>query len=165
MLDKSGRKAVLFVWVVCLSLAVGVACSAAEDTPADDDEMEHEMEHEDDEMEHDMEHVEDEHDHAGMERIPNDGATIQITAPEDGAVIQGEEFEVSIDVQNFALDDDGSHWHVYVDGTSWGMVIGGDTSYVLHGVEPGEHVVETYLALGTHEELEQGDTINITVEE
>lgn len=168
---------------VLLVLFVGVACGGtggdgeAEDSEEMEDmeEMEHEegeeheedmegMEHSEEDMEG-MEHEDDgEHEHGG-DRVPNEGASIHIVSPESDAVAANGEVEVIVEVEDFELGTDDSHWHVYVDGESYGMVMGGDTSHVVRGIEPGEHELAVYLAYGTHEELEEGDTIMVTVEE
>ena len=107
------------------------------------------------------EHKEDE-----VERIPNDGATIEIVSPEHGTTFAStDDVVVEVAIENFTLNDEGSHWHVYVDGESHGMVVGINTRQALHGLAPGEHMIEAYLALGTHEELQDAGTVHITVTE
>lgn len=151
------RSRLLLAAGLLLMLTIGAACFSAPDE-VEMEETEHDAEHAEEEMDHDMEH---EH---GEERIPNEGAVIRIVSPEDGATIQGDEVEVVIEVENFTLGDEDSHWHVYVDGSEWGMITGGDTSHVLRGIEPGEHEIGVFLALGTHEELEEGDSVIVTFE-
>ncbi|MBZ0309433.1 MAG: DUF6130 family protein [Anaerolineae bacterium] len=97
-------------------------------------------------------------------KFPNNGAVIRIVSPADGAVVSAGDFEVEIAVENFDLHEGQNHWHVYVDETTWGMIMGGDTSYVLNGVAPGEHRISVFLSVTTHEELEDGDSITVTVE-
>ena len=63
------------------------------------------------------------------------------------------------------MGEDGNHWHVYVNGSSWGMVMGRNTSEIVRGLEPGEHQIEVYLSLESHEELEDGDGVTITIVE
>ena len=120
------------------------------------------------EMDGDMEHTDD-HEHAHDEevlRIANEGAVIRIVSPEEGAVFAaGEDIVVEVEIENFTLNDEGSHWHVYVDGVSYGMVVGETTTQVLRNLEPGDHEVTAYLANGDHEELEDGGVVHITVEE
>lgn len=136
-----------------------VACASAPTTGASGEEMEQMEEEMVQEMEHDD-------DHAAAERVPNEGAVVRIVSPADGAVFEsGEEIVVEIETENFDLGEEDNHWHVYVDGASWGMVMGSNTDEVLRGVEPGAHALAVYLSIGTHEELEEGDTISITVEE
>ncbi len=128
------------------------------------DEHEGEGEHDGGES-HDEQSDEHEAVHEDLGRIPNEGgAAIHIISPQEGDVITGSEVIVEVEVENFELDD-GSHWHVYVDGVSHGMVLGHDFDQALRGLEPGEHTIEVHLALGTHEELEDGSTVTVTVSE
>jgi hypothetical protein len=141
-----------------------VACSSAGGTePAADDETMEEMDHEEMGQEHEDDHEhEDEHN-----RIPNEGgATITITSPEEDATFGTlDQVLVEVEVENFELGEDGKHWHVYVDGVSFGMVMGGNTDQALPGLEPDEHEVSVFLSIGTHEEYEDGDSVTIVVEE
>ena len=115
------------------------------------------------------EHEDGNHEHSGEQtegRVPNEGAAVRIVSPADGATFQsGEQIIVEIETENFDLGQADNHWHVYVDGSSWGMIMGGNTDEALSGIEPGEHEISVYLSIGTHEELEEGDTITITVAE
>ncbi len=154
------------LWLLLALLISGLllaACSTAGGTePAADNET---MESMDEEMEDmDMDH---QHGDEGVQRIPNqDGATITITSPAEGDTFGTlDQIIVEVDVQNFELGVDGSHWHVYVDDVSFGMVMGGNTDQALPGLEPGEHEVSAYLALGSHEEFEDGSSVTIVVEE
>ena len=148
--------------LLLLSLALFAACSA--DSTRDEEEQNMEEMEEGEEMEHE-EGEEGEHEHEEGERIPNDGATIHILSPADDSTFsEGDEIPVAVEVTDFLLDDEGSHWHVYIDGTSWGMVLGGRTEEALRGVEPGQHKIEVYLAGGDHIELADGDSISVTVE-
>ncbi|MFZ0545766.1 MAG: hypothetical protein WAM60_10035 [Candidatus Promineifilaceae bacterium] len=156
----------LVLLAACTSDSTSNANSAEETTPTEEpamgegEDMEHDANTNMDDGESDMEH-----EHSG-ERIPNPGgAAISIISPDDGATFaQGDEVVVEVQVDNFDLGADGSHWHVYVDGTSWGMITGGNTSESLRGIEPGDHEIAVYLAGGDHIEFEQGDSIMITVE-
>ncbi len=151
-------KNLLLSLFLVFSLAFFAACSDGSDNTNEEEHME-EGEH----ME-DSEHVEgDEHDDG---RIPNpEGATIRLLAPADGATFaEGEEVLVEVEVDNFVLGEDGNHWHVYIDGTSWGMVMGENTSQAIRGLEPGEHDIEVYIAGGDHIDFQEGDSIQITIE-
>lgn len=153
-------------WLVLALLMGGlflVACSstgdtepAAEDETMDDSTME--------EMDHDHEDHDHEDEHA---RIPNEGgATITITSPEDGATFGTlDQVLVEVAVENFTLGENDNHWHVYVDGVSYGMVMGGNTDQALPGLEPGEHEISVFMSLGTHGEYEDGASVTIVVEE
>jgi len=114
------------------------------------------------EGEHEMDH---EHEHES-DRLPNDGAVIRIISPADGTpFMKGEDIVIEVEVENFELSAEGSHWHLYVDGNTRSQVVGGGTKEVIHGLEPGEHHIETYLGLPTDEELEDGASIMITATE
>ena len=115
-----------------------------------------------------------EHEHTGDHeeteesdpRLPNNGAVVKIISPSDGATIKsGEDILVEIEVENFDLNTEGNHWHLYVDASVVSMLSGGTTKTAIHGLEPGEHHVEVYLGLPTHEELEDGASVMIMVTE
>ena len=150
--------------LLIFALAVFSACTPASSGGESSTEESGTME-EMEEMEHEEEGEHEEGEHADDERIPNGGATIHILSPADGSTFaEGEEIVVEVEVEDFALGEDGKHWHVYIDGASWGMVTGGDTDQALRGVEPGEHLIETYLAGGDHIELKDGASITIVVQ-
>jgi hypothetical protein len=161
--NNSLKMNLLLTLFLIFSLTIFAACGSDTASNTNSDEEEHEME-EGKETEHEEEEH-GEHEHA-EERIPNpDGAAITLLAPEDGATFaEGDEVIVEVQVENFALGEDDNHWHVYVDGTSWGMVMGGNTNESLRGLEAGEHEIEVYIAGGDHIEFEDGDAIHITVE-
>lgn len=155
MLNKSNLNHTWLLIGILLAAIFMVACSdnGSSDSAADDEVMEH------DDADHDHD---DESD-----RIPNEGgATIAILTPEDGATFSTlDQVLVEVDVQNFALGEDGNHWHVYVNGVSFGMVMGGNMDQALPGLDPGEHELSVYVANGNHEEYEDGDSVTIIVEE
>ncbi len=152
----------LMIGLLVAGLFLAACTSSGGDEPAANDTSMDDMDHED--MDHeDMDHEhEEEHN-----RIPTEGgATITITSPEDGATFSTlDQVLVEVDVENFELGEDGNHWHVYVDGVSFGMVMGGNTDQALPGLEPGEHEISVFMSIGTHEEYEDGDSITIVVEE
>ncbi|KAA3657107.1 MAG: hypothetical protein DWQ04_29060 [Chloroflexi bacterium] len=99
-------------------------------------------------------------------RVPNNGAAVKIVSPTTGATVQkGTQVILEIETTNFDMSDEGKHWHVYVDGQSWGMVTGGNMDQPLTGLGSGEHEIGVYLSIETHEELEEGDSITIVVSE
>lgn len=148
--------------VLLLFSLVLVGCAPSGTETMDD----HDMENMDDQ---DMENMDDhEHDDSAMasERIPNDGAVVTIISPEDGASFPvGQQVLLEIEVENFDLSEEGNHWHVYVDGSSWGMVMGGNTDQPLTGLSAGEHMIEVYLSVNGHEEMEDGDSMMLTMTE
>lgn len=131
-----------------------VELAAAEPTAAD--------EHEEGVADH--EHAEGEETDHSANRIPNHGAAVRIISPTDGAVLgTADEVLVQVETENFDLTAAGKHWHVYVDGASYGMIMGGDTDHALRNLAPGEHEISVYLSNELHEELEDGDAVVITV--
>lgn len=132
----------------------------------------HEDDHDADHEHNDAEGADHEHDDADHEHsddaegapVPNNGAVVRIVSPADGATVSASDFVVEIETENFTLGADGNHWHVYIDGVEWGMIMGVDTSFALNGIEPGVHQVDVRLSNGMHEELAEGDTISVTVQ-
>jgi len=97
-------------------------------------------------------------------RVPNNGATIRILSPTDGATFAvGDPVSVRIAVENFDLTTGGNHWHLEVDGVEVFMAMGGTTTATLRGLAPGARRIEAVLANGQHQDLENGFTIHITV--
>lgn len=158
MLSTTKITRLMAILILLMSL-LAVACSPTGDSGTAMEEMEHS-----DEAAHDEGHT---HDDEHGDRIPNPGgAAVTITAPADGATFAAaDEVLVEVNVENFDLKADGNHWHVYVDGSSWGMVTGGNTDQPLRGLAPGMHEVSVYIAGGDHIEFETGDSIMITVSE
>jgi hypothetical protein len=163
----------LFALVSCSPSATGgqTPTPEAEEVVPIEGEPTEEADHEHSEGEADHEHDE-ENEHAESEqghsagRIPNDGAVVRIVSPADGAVFgAADEVLVEVETENFDLAAEGNHWHVYVDGASYGMIVGGDTDHALRNLEAGEHEISVYLSIGTHEELEEGDAVVIQVEQ
>lgn len=143
-------------WLILTLLAAGLFLAACTSSDENMEDMDHS------EME-DTDHDEHGHDEG---RIPNEGgAAITITAPQDGDTFSTlDQIIVEVAVENFELGGN-NHWHVYVDGTSYGMVMGGNTDQPLPGLEPGEHEISVFLSIDTHEEYEDGDSITVVVEE
>lgn len=148
---------ILLLMTLALSLALTACGGAATGGTGNSGEVDHAEgdDHADDGMEHNDEAT-----------IPNDGAVIRIVSPEDGAVFTtADEILVQVEVENFALGEDGNHWHVHLDDASEIMVMGGNTDQPLRNLTPGEHTIEVMLSNGDHQNLEEGDSITITVEE
>lgn len=164
----------LITWL--LTIFMVVACTPSSGSEPDAEGME-QMEHDEDMegMDHDegMAHDDMAHDDGAehthnddKERITNDGATIEILSPNTGDSFPfAEPILIEVDVENFELDNEGSHWHIYIDGASYGMVMGNNLDQPVVGLEPGQHRIEVFLANGDHEELMDGDGIMIIVEE
>lgn len=162
------KLSILFTLLLIAILAA--ACSSSGSSSEDDAANEEATaEHDDDNADDDHEDAEgEEHDDSEPPvRIPNEnGAAIRIIAPADGDTFKyGDQIIVEVETDNFDLNQEGNHWHVFVDGSSWGMIMGGNTDTPLSGVEPGEHEISVYLSIPTHEEYEDGDAIRVTVAE
>ena len=161
------------VLLTLLAALLLVACGSHEgshngDTAVDEAHTTHteHNDHNDDHDSHDHDHDHDGHSHDHGDRIPNDGAAVRITAPAGGETFaRGDQVIVEIETENFALGEDGNHWHVYVNDENWGMVMGANYSEVLRGLTPGEHEISVYLSIDTHEELEEGAAVTIIVTE
>jgi hypothetical protein len=165
----TNKLAVAFILLLTLLLVVGCSSSGSQSqTETEHQEAEEEHEEAEEHVEGDEHEEDEEHDDSEPhDRIPNEnGAAVHLIAPADGEVFQhGDQIIVEVETENFDLSQEGYHWHVYVDGESWGMVMGGNTDQPLTGLEPGEHEISAYLSIASHEEYEDGDSIHITVEE
>ena len=114
-----------------------------------------------DESEHEAEHSAEE----GVEIVPNNGVTVRITSPADGAIFKaGEDIVVEVAFENFALGASGNHWHILVDGAEYTMVTGVATSEVLKGIQAGKHEIAVAMSNSNHQELEDGDMVMIEVQ-
>lgn len=137
--SKFSRVAFIFSFILILLLIAGCNADSADDGAVD-------------------------HDATLRHFVPNDGAEVRITSPITGdAYESGASVPVTIETTDFIIGKNGNHWHIYLDGMPI-MVMGGET-YVLENLEPGEHEIDVYLSLGTHEDLEDGKKITIMVEE
>ena len=166
------KKSQIYAIIMIFSLMIGgvflLSACGGSDSMEDEHSEGMEMEHQDEgeESEHDHEEGMDEHGRGDIVMIPNDGASIFITAPGGNATFStDEDVLVEVSVENFTLGEEGNHWHVYVDDVSYGMVMGGRLEQALRGLEPGEHTISVFLSNGGHEELMEGDAIVIQVEE
>jgi len=158
----------LFLFVFAALSACSASSASSEMTGMDSaTEDMADMDHTD--MDHtDMDHTDSmagmDHGAEGRKFVPNDGAEVHIMSPKNEAVFTHEDgVPVIIGTTNFTIGEEGRHWHIYVDGDPI-MVMGG-TTFVLQDLAPGAHEIEVYLSLGTHEDLQQGDKVSITVAE
>lgn len=150
---KNLHKFMLLI-VAVLLWGVLVACNTAvSDEPSAETDTHEEEEHTDDDHEH------------PEGRIPNNGAVIHLISPADGDTFKSsDEIKIEVEVENFELVTDG-HWHIYVDGSEWSMIMSAATNDTLRGLSPGEHEIEVTLSNKDHQDLEEGDHATITIEE
>ena len=92
------------------------------------------------------------------------GAAIKILSPTNGATIHDSSVIVRVETTNLALGQDGTHFHLYVDGKVQGMSDGANTSIMAHDLTAGEHTLEVVLANGLHQELNVSDMIKVNVQ-
>lgn len=152
------RKLYIFM-LLALVTVFAAACSTSDGNAANNTNNHHN--NEDHEHENNHEHEEGE----SHDMIPNDGATIRLISPADGATFaHDEDIVVEVEVENFAIGQDGNHWHIFVGDSEYAMVMGENTDDVIRGLEPGEHTITVRLANGDHQDLEDGDSVTITVE-
>lgn len=154
-------KQIVWLGVLLLSLAGMVGCTAVGNT----DDSSHTTMNDNQAMDSMGDMATDaEHDQADDLFVPNNGAEVKLVSPTDGAVVAaGADIPITIETVNFPIGENGNHWHIYLDGTPI-MVMGGNT-FVLQNLSSGQHTIEVFLSLGTHENLETGDSHTITVEE
>lgn len=99
-------------------------------------------------------------------RVPNNGATIRILSPGDGATFPaGEPVPVRVAIDNFELSPGGNHWHIEVDGVEVAMVMGAADTATLRDLAPGVRRIEAVLANAQHQDLQDGFTIQLTIED
>ena len=143
------------ILILFLVVIFAAACSSTSNNDTNHEHANNEGEHEHDEAEsHDM--------------IPNDGAVIRLISPAEGATFTSdEEIVVEVEVENFPLgqDENGNHWHIFVGESEYAMVVGQNTSDVIRGLEPGEYTITVNLANGDHQDLEDGDSVTVTITE
>ncbi|MFN8529554.1 MAG: hypothetical protein U0670_13155 [Anaerolineae bacterium] len=84
----------------------------------------------------------------------------RIVSPEDNSVISGGRVVIEIAAENFSLAE-GSHWHVWVDGTLYGMVFEPRTVLTL---PPGTYRICANLGTAEHLDLGIPDGITITIQ-
>jgi hypothetical protein len=107
-------------------------------------------------------HVHGDHNHP--ERLPNGEAVIRIASPEDGAIFESRsDVRIEIETESFNLGEEGQHWHLYVDDQPGRMIMGKMNDAVLRDLEPGQHEISAYLSVGSHQDLEDGAAVTITV--
>jgi hypothetical protein len=92
-------------------------------------------------------------------------ASISLTAPADGASVQGDHVDVAVAFEGLADDAaaDGVHWHLTLDGETLSMVPLHQTSVTVSGLGDGEHTLEASLADASHDMVGDAATAKFTV--
>lgn len=139
------QRALFFLLLLAFPLLGLAGCGAPQDQPSHD----HTMPQATGEVE---------------ELLPNDGRVIEIVAPLDGATFKsGDSIALEIRTENFDINAEGNHWHILLDGNEIGM-IHGDNNQALRGLEAGTHEIRVTMANEAHQEYQDGDSIQITIE-
>jgi uncharacterized repeat protein (TIGR01451 family) len=97
--------------------------------------------------------------------LPEAAATVSILTPTNGSIFTSTNgtavsVPVTITTTDFVIPTDG-HWHLWVDGTDMGPVLGYDTMVDLL---PGAHVITVELNSPSHTPLGITDSVSVTVE-
>lgn len=79
-----------------------------------------------------------------------DAPSIRIVKPLGSDVVYGSQVSVSVETQNFELNADGQHWHIWVDGQLVMMVYG---PTALIDVAPGAHEICAIMGDANHADL------------
>jgi len=106
--------------------------------------------------------ADDDHDHG--ERIPANGASVKIIAPEHNVVLDRDSVIVRVETTNWPLGETGHHWHLYVNGQEQGMSQGNSPALQARDLQPGENTLEVVLSNELHQELNATDKITVRYE-
>jgi hypothetical protein len=106
--------------------------------------------------------ADDDHDHG--ERIPANGASVKIIAPEHNVVLDRDSVIVRVETTNWPLGETGHHWHLYVNGQEQGMSQGNSPALQARDLQPGENIFEAVLSNDLHQELNATDQITVRYE-
>ena len=131
----------LSVVLTALLIALALAGRAQADaTPTPDQMMEM------------LDDTSDENDHG--DRIPANGASVKIVAPEHNTVLDRDNVIVRVETIDWPLGEEGHHWHLYVNGKEQGMSQGNAPALQARDLQPGENVIEVTLSNEMHQELD-----------
>jgi hypothetical protein len=98
---------------------------------------------------------------APVDTGPN-APVIRIAAPSAGEVVYGDQLAVTVETENFDINSNGQHWHLWVDGQLQVMMYG-PTAIV--NVAPGEHQVCAIMGNNDHADLGRPAGIIVNVEQ
>jgi hypothetical protein len=89
-----------------------------------------------------------------------DAPSIQIVEPADSGVVYGSQLAVTVETDNFEINSEGNHWHIWVDGQLQ-MMLYGPTAVI--NVAPGTHEVCAIMSDANHVDLGLPAGIRLTV--
>lgn len=89
-----------------------------------------------------------------------DTPSIQIVEPAEGGVVYGTQLAVTVETDNFEINSEGNHWHIWVDGQLQ-MMLYGPTAVI--NVAPGTHEVCAIMSDANHVDLGLPAGIRLTV--
>jgi len=89
-----------------------------------------------------------------------DAPVIRIIAPGEGEVVYGEQLAITVETENFEINEDGNHWHIWVDGQLIVMLYG-PTAVI--NVAPGTHEICAIMSDGNHVDRGVPAGIRLTV--
>jgi hypothetical protein len=89
-----------------------------------------------------------------------DAPSIRIVEPADNGVVYGNQLAVTVETENFEINSEGKHWHIWVDGQLQ-MMLYGPTAII--NVAPGRHEICAIMSDGNHLDLGLPAGITLTV--
>jgi hypothetical protein len=90
--------------------------------------------------------------------------TIALLKPTDGETLQGDAFEVAVQIEGVDEHAEGIHWHLYVDDKVLTMAVMDQTTVTVNHLSNGAHTLKAVLADADHTEYGESVTAAITVE-
>ncbi|HTP11053.1 MAG TPA: hypothetical protein VMP08_22520 [Anaerolineae bacterium] len=92
-------------------------------------------------------------------RIDANGAAVKIVAPQNGDVLRQPLVIVRVETTNWPLDEDGYHFHLYVNGKDQGIPLDRSSAIQARDLLPGDNTIEVVLSNAQHQELNATDKI------
>lgn len=94
------------------------------------------------------------------QQIPE--VSLDITGPEDGAMLESGDFEITFDVKNYRTGPEiGQHVHVIVDNDPYIAHYAADEPLKITGLAEGTHTIRAFPARHYHLSLKQGEPFDI----
>ncbi len=89
-----------------------------------------------------------------------DAPSIRIIEPTDNGVVYGTQLAVTVETDNFEINSEGNHWHIWVDGQLQ-MMLYGPTAII--NVAPGTHEVCAIMSDVNHVDLGLPAGVTLTI--